>query len=181
MNPAPRGATSTRAAFTLLELLAVLVVLAILTGILIGGGRRAAEAGKTARAKSELAVLATALEAYKRAYGDYPRTGEVTQLVQALIGRKGPTNRDLANRSLLETARLAFANSADPFVNPVAVLVDPWGQPYVYAYQTAPPWDNPNYVLYSSGPDERDFPRLLAGGFPDTSNPANIDNIHANR
>ena len=124
MNPAPRGATSTRAAFTLLELLAVLVVLAILTGILIGGGRRAAEAGNTARTKSELAVLATALEAYKRAYGDYPRTGEVTQLVQALIGRKGPANRDLANRSLLETARFAFANSADPFVNPVAVLVD---------------------------------------------------------
>jgi len=58
--------------FTLLELLAVITIIAILAGIVIGVGRRASEAGKTARAKAELAALSAALETYKRTYGDYP-------------------------------------------------------------------------------------------------------------
>jgi prepilin-type N-terminal cleavage/methylation domain-containing protein len=181
MDPAPRGAASARAAFTLLEVLVVITIVAILAGIVIAVGRRAAEAGKTARARAELAVLSAALENYKRTYGEYPRTDDGARLVQALIGRKGPTDRDIAGRSLLEVARFTFANSADPFINPAAVLVDPWGQPYVYACQTMASWSNSGYVLYSAGPDGRDFSRLLAGGFPDASNPANVDNIHANR
>lgn len=180
MDPAPRGAISARAAFTLLELLVVIALIAILAGLVIGVGRRASEMGKVARTKAELAALSTALETYKLSLGDYPRTGDGAQLVQALLGRKGPTGQDIAGRSLLEFARFTFANSADPAANPAAMPVDPWGQPYVYAYRTITPWNNSSYVLYSAGPDASDFSRLLAGGFPDASNPANLDNIQAN-
>src|SRR5260221_3154092 len=128
MNLAPRGATSARAAFTLLEVLVVITLIASLAGLVISVGRRASEAGKVARARAELASLATALETYKRACGEYPRTGDGARLVQALLGRNGPTDQAVTGRSLLEVARFTFANSADPISDPAAVPVDPWGQ-----------------------------------------------------
>ena len=83
------------------------------------------------------------------------------------------------SRSLLETVR--FTNTSDPYTSPSAVLLDPWGQPYVYAYKTQTPWNNASYVLYSAGPDGIDSPALQPGGFPDVAPAANLDNIHANR
>lgn len=66
-------------AFTLLELLTVVAVLAILSGIAIGGVRGARTRAELARARSDLAALVTALEEYKRVFGDYPQLGEFTQ------------------------------------------------------------------------------------------------------
>jgi general secretion pathway protein G len=180
MALAPPGATTRRAAFTLLELLVVIALVAVLTGIVLGVGRRAVESGRVARAKAEIAALGAALETYQRTYGDYPRTDDAARLLQSLLGRKGPANVDIAGRSLIEVTRFTLAGSVDPFTNPAAVLVDPWGQAYRYAYKTAVPWSKSGYVLYSCGPDASDFSRLLAGGFPDTTQAANADNIHAN-
>lgn len=172
MTLAPPGANPTRAAFTLLELLAVIAIIALLTGIVIGVGRRAAESGKTARAKAELAVLGAALESYQLRFGDFPRTDDETQLLRALLGQRGPaSDTTIAGRALIEAARFTIAGD---------VLLDPWGQAYVYAYQTTVPWNNSRYVLYSAGPDGREFSRLLTGGFPDAAGEGNADNIHAN-
>jgi prepilin-type N-terminal cleavage/methylation domain-containing protein len=66
-------------AFTLLELLTVIAVIAILTTISIGAVRGAKERANIARARSDLAALVTALEEFKRMYGDYPQTGEFPQ------------------------------------------------------------------------------------------------------
>jgi prepilin-type N-terminal cleavage/methylation domain-containing protein len=65
--------------FTLLELLTVIGVLAILAAFSVGAVRGAKERANIARARSELAALVTALEEYKRLYGDYPQTGEFQQ------------------------------------------------------------------------------------------------------
>jgi len=180
---------SDRSAFTLLELLAVLAVLAILASLVIGAGRRVVEHGKSARARVELAVLSAALQSYRRQHGDYPRTTDGALLVQALIGRLGPSGAPLAGagRVHLETARFSFASAtaptaaADPFSDATAVLLDPWGRPYRYAYKSVAPWTNPSFVLYSAGPDGADAPALLAGGFVDEAAPANADNLYAHR
>jgi general secretion pathway protein G len=172
MALAPPGANPTRAAFTLLELLSVITIIALLAGIVIGVGRRATESGRIARAKSELAVLGAALENYKRTYGDYPRTEDEAQLLRALLGRRGPVaDTVISGRTLIEAARFTIEGE---------ILVDPWGRAYVYVYKTITPWSNSSYVLYSAGPDGREFSRLLAGGFPDVDGAGNADNIHAN-
>lgn len=182
MTPAPPGATARRTAFTLLELLAVIALVVILAGLVLGVGRRASAAGRTARAKAELAALAAALEGYKRAYGDYPRTDDAAHLLQSLLGRRGLAGTPISGRVILELAPFATAGTSDPFNSPAAGLVDPWGRPYVYVYKVpAGGWMNPGYILYSPGPDGKDAPALLPGGFPDPAPGVNADNLHANR
>ena len=165
--------------FTLLELLTVIALVATLAGLVVGVGRRASESGYTARAKAELAGLSVALENYQRLCGDYPQTNDGAQLLQSLIGRRGPHNEVLTTRRLIETDRFTTQGVLDPSVNSSAVLIDPWGQPYRYAYKSQSPWNNFSYVLYSAGPDRRDSPTLLIGGLLDPIPPENADNLAA--
>lgn len=168
--------------FTLLELLVAIVIIAALAGIVIGAGHRAIQAGQIARVRAELAALSAALENYQRAFGDYPRTDDEAQLLQSLIGKRDLSNTAIEAHTLLDAARFTTAGSLDPFTDPSAVLIDPWGQPYVYVYKVpASGWGNPGYVLYSLGPDAKDSPALLAGGLVDSLPPENADNIYANR
>lgn len=169
-------------AFTLLELLVVLTLIAALTAIVLGVGRRATETGRVARAKAELAALAAALEAYRLQHGDYPRTGDHATLVQALLGRVGPTGAPLepAGRAWLELAKFGL-DKADAATGTSPELLDPWGQPYRYAYRTLANWTNPSFVLHSSGPDGRDGATLVSGGFLDLSAAGSADNLVANR
>jgi general secretion pathway protein G len=179
---APPGANCPRAAFTLLELLTVITLLALLGGLVLGGGRHAIEAGRTARARAELATICAALENYQRLLGDYPQTDDGVQLLQSLIGRRGPRNAAIAVPCQLELARFTTADALDPFTDRGAVLVDPWGRPYRYVYKVPlSGWQNVSYVVYSRGPDGLDAGALLAGGFLDPSAPPNADNIFANR
>jgi general secretion pathway protein G len=180
-SPSPACCLVARA-FTLIELLAVLTIIAILSSIVLGAGRRATEAGHAARARAELAALSAALEAYKLQHGDYPRTNDGATLVQSLLGRIAPTGAALspAGRAHLEAAKFSFS-PANPFDDANAVLLDPWGRPYRYAYKTATPWTNPSFVLHSAGPDGDDAPVLRPGGFADASATANADNLYANR
>src|SRR5687768_5553169 len=76
---APVRRTCRAGAFTLLELLTVIAVLAILATFSIGAIRGAKERANIARARAQLSALATALEEFKRLYGDYPQTGEYQQ------------------------------------------------------------------------------------------------------
>ena len=173
--------TFQRSGFTLLELLVVIGVIAILAGIVIGVGRRASESGRSARARAELVALSTALDAYKLAYGDYPRTDVTARLLQSLIGKRGPTYLPVTGHPLIEVAKFTTSGTLDPFNSDAAELLDPWGHPYRYAYKTQAPWTNPTHVLYSAGPDGNDTAALLPGGFPNLAAAGNADNLHANR
>jgi hypothetical protein len=103
------------------------------------------------QARAELSALATALEGYKRAYGDYPQNATDAQFLQALIGRRGPTGASMTGKSVIDLAQ--FTTSADPFTSVTATLQDPWGRNYRYYYKTSTQWRNPSFVLLSTGPN----------------------------
>ena len=59
-------------------------------------------------------------------------------------------------------------------------FIDPWGNPYVYAYKESKNWDNYSFVLYSKGPDGTDE-KLESNGVLTTrlkNFGKNIDNIY---
>jgi len=166
--------------FTLLEVLVVVALMAVLSALVATAGRRAGQAGLVARTKSELAALSVALEEYQRVCGDYPQTNDGADLLQSLIGRRGPTGADVTIRAFFSAERFPTDGGLDPMVNRTAVLTDPWGRPYRYAYKSQVPWTNSGYILYSVGPDGRDSPVRLTGGFVDPLPVENADNINAN-
>ena len=87
MSPARRVRCAP--AFTLIELLTVTAVIAILAGFTLSAMQGVKQRATIARAKSELAHLAQALEEYRRHYGDYPQTGaaaHATAVIGAAIG-----------------------------------------------------------------------------------------------
>src|SRR4051812_40222888 len=127
-----RPPASRTSAFTLIELLAVVAIMAILSGIAIGTIQGMQSRAAAGRAKAELAVIATALEEFKRTYGDYPQLGDFNQaplaptntaagpgtatvqarLFNCLTGVYGPTrfatDDRLAGPMLLDASRLSL-------------------------------------------------------------------------
>lgn len=101
-----------RAAFTLVEMVVVIAVIALLLG-LVGPqivGRVSEARGTTARAQVDL--FSTALENYRLDNGSYPTT---SQGLSALRQRPSP----------------APINWRGPYLRK-AVPLDPWGRPYQY-------------------------------------------------
>ncbi len=73
----------------MIELLLVAGIIVTLAGFAVAGIIGAKQRAAIARSKAELALLAQALEDYKRHYGDYPQTGAAAQATltpTALIG-----------------------------------------------------------------------------------------------
>ncbi len=184
-------------AFTLIELLTVIAIIAILAGITFGVIKGVNERAAIGQAKAELAVLSQALEAYKLQYGDYPWTTDKEQFYKALKGEIGPKGNPIPNgggRRLIETSRFSLylpTVGATPDTDGV-YLLDPWGRPYNYYYKNAgspTTWKNQSYVLYSMGPTitattgttEPTGARPTTAGVVNYADPANLDNIYANR
>ncbi|MSU47786.1 MAG: prepilin-type N-terminal cleavage/methylation domain-containing protein [Opitutus sp.] len=83
----PAGHSSRRTtAFTLVELLTSITVIAILSAFTIGAVRGTKERANIAHARGDLAALVTALEEFKRLYGDYPQLGEFGQAAATPTG-----------------------------------------------------------------------------------------------
>ncbi len=118
-------------AFTLIELLLVLVILAVLAAIVAPKFTGRTEQAKVTAAKSQISAFKTALDMFELDNGRYPRTEEG---LRALIEK--PNDADGWKR---------------PYVD--AVPDDPWQSPYQYKY----PGDRnrDGYDLYSFGPDRQ--------------------------
>jgi general secretion pathway protein G len=120
-----------RAAFTLVELLLVLVILSVLAAVVVpkftGRSRQARETA----ARTDVAMLETVLDAYEIDTGGYPST---QQGLEALVEEPSGV-RDWHGR----------------YVD--RLPTDPWGNPYIYKC----PGDHntDGYDLYSYGPDGR--------------------------
>lgn len=132
---------TSQGAFTLIELLLVLVILGILAAIVVPKFAGRTEQARLTAAQSQISTFGTALDSFEIDTGKYP-TGKsgLNDLVQQpgnVIGWKGPYLKG-------------------------EVPLDPWNNPYVYE---CPGKHNPtSYDLMSMGPDGR------VGGDDDVAN-----------
>jgi general secretion pathway protein G len=139
----------TRGGFTLVELLVVIAIIAILAGLLLSTAGYLQEKAGNERAKTEIAALSNALEAYKLDTGDYP-TKEAdggNASTKVLIDALSPSGTNDVN----PTGKMYFSggipdkmlgsddsqfnkqSSADKLKN-AQYLQDPFGNPYHYQY-----------------------------------------------
>jgi general secretion pathway protein G len=121
-------------AFTLVELLLVLTILAILAGIVLPKLAGRGEDARKKAAGADIASMKTALSMFEVDNGYFPK------------GRTGL-------QDLLIKPRDAM-NWKGPYLDKdasVKTVLDPWGHPYVYEF---PGKHNPSsYDLYSMGPN----------------------------
>jgi general secretion pathway protein G len=151
-----------QAAFTLIELMAVITIIVILAGLVVGGMGFVSERQAKEKAKVQIALLSKALEDYKLDMGTYPsttdKTGSLTAagtstssiLYQALF-KEGydytssttpPTNWDVKKATKIYLPALDPTSSTQGWVtkpagtNPpppaTSTVVDPWGSQYCY-------------------------------------------------
>lgn len=121
-----------RNAFTLIELLLVLVILAVLAAVVVPKFTNRSEQAKITAAKTDISNMETALDVFETDNGRYPTNDEG---LQALV--QNPGN---------------LQDWKGPYLK--RLNMDPWQHPYVYS---SPGQHNPTGVdLYSLGPDGRE-------------------------
>ncbi len=131
-----RTSASARSAFTLVELLLVLVILGILAAVVIPKFSGRTEQAKEQAARTQLTTFRTALDAYEVDNGGYPR------------GRNGL-------QDLIVQPRDA-QNWRGPYLQTDRIPQDPWGGEYIYE---CPGKHNPSsYDLSSAGPPGANSP-----------------------
>ncbi|MCG3146636.1 MAG: hypothetical protein PCFJNLEI_00069 [Verrucomicrobiae bacterium] len=132
-------------AFTLVELLAVIVIITILiavaANIVIFSKRRI----EINRAQSEIAALELALDSYKADHGRYPESTIYRYTCSHLAER---TNSWLLYRALCSGPKkyINLRNDQLAVAGAITYIVDPWRTPYMY-YCPYPP--QPTLVITS--------------------------------
>jgi general secretion pathway protein G len=122
-----------RRGFTLIELLVTIAIIATLAAIIAPSLFSNVGDAKLSAAKSQVQIIALALDAYRVDNDEYPTTEQGIQALRAI-----PATGD------------APANWRGPYLRQVIPL-DPWGRPYVFI---SPGVANPNgYDLYTLGKD----------------------------
>ena len=180
MPPTPRSSFAREPAFTLIEVLVVLAVLASLAGIGLGAAQGVRALADLRQARVELASVAAAMESARLHLGRYPAREDPVAWYATLAGRSDADGQPLAQpgRRFLDPTglRLALAQEADPANH----LSDPWGRAYLYS----PPSSDSagpgtSFLLFSAGPDGE--PGRHPAGEPDATDPAIRDNLYAPR
>ena len=122
----------TQSAFTLIELLLVLVILGILAALVVPKFSGRTEQARNTAAQSQIATFSTALDAFEVDNGYYPK------------GKNGLQDLVVQPRDA--------QNWKGPYMKN-AIPNDPWGHPYIYE---CPGKHNPtSYDLMSMGFDGR--------------------------
>ena len=170
---------SGRAAFTLIELLAVITIIVILAGLVVTGMGFVNERQAKEKARVQIALISKALEEYKLDTGNYPATadaatgvGQSAELFKALYF-------DSDGDGAGNTDQKVYIAEFDPVTNKqgwtsgtasvTTKIIDPWGNEYRYRSAFAasaanaapapnPSTQNPDFDLWSSGKDGRSTP-----------------------
>ena len=164
--------------FTLMELMAVLVIIGILFGIIFTGASYLFSAQEEKKAKAELEAISLALEDFKSEFGDFPITEDSSSedecakvLFMTLSGWMdidgGEIPGEERGRSFLPSDSFTLGKKegesievysltteevlGNTSVNKEIFMIDPWENPYVYQY---PRLDgHTGFLLFSRGPD----------------------------
>jgi general secretion pathway protein G len=118
--------------FTLIELLLVLVILAALSAVVVPKFSNRSQDAKITAAKTDIANLEVALDAFEIDTGRYPTN---TEGIRALVVNPSNINRSEWKGPYLKRG----------------VPVDPWQNEYIYRYPGQ--YNEYGYDLYSFGPD----------------------------
>jgi type II secretory pathway pseudopilin PulG len=162
-------------AFTLIELIVVVGVILILTGLVLSTAGYARKKGARARAETEIAAMSAACESYKADNGVYPRDATTTDTLDTRVSGDPTTsqykNASLALYNLLFGAtngsRTPNAGARSYFVfkpnmlspadqtQNVQYIQDPFGNSYGYSTIQAATGDstkgyNPTFDLWST-------------------------------
>jgi general secretion pathway protein G len=121
------------AAFTLIELMVVLLILAMLTTIAAPRVTKYLRKAKTETAKVQVEALSGAVDAFHLDLGRFPSSAEG---LQALVASPADTTK-----------------WDGPYVKKRDSLTDPWGQLYLYRI---PGQHGGDYDLYSLGADAKE-------------------------
>jgi prepilin-type N-terminal cleavage/methylation domain-containing protein len=136
LNPlTPRRPT---AAFTLIELLAVITIIGILAGLTLGAAGAVRRHGATSTAKAEVAALQAACDRYFADNSIYPvgtaspttvtAPAGATALFTNLVGSATLTVAPSSKRYFEPKPAMVFTNSSPNY------FIDPWG--YAYGYNS---------------------------------------------
>ena len=144
--------TSNRSGFTLVELLVVITIIGILTGILLPVGHQVMKSMRKTQATKTATELRTALMNYYTEYKRFPavdsaggggdtkiQTDGSKGLISALMAVPGGKTDQLNRRGILffSTKKAKTQNSAGVFGSGTTYkLNDPWGMPYTVVYDT---------------------------------------------
>ena len=137
-NPKSRSPRRRPAAFTLIELLAVITVIGILAGLTLGAAGAVRRHGATSTAKAEVAALQAACDRYFADNNAYPIGTASPTTVTA------PADATALFTNLLGSATLTAAPTSKRYFEPKPAMVktnttpnsfiDPWG--YAYGYNS---------------------------------------------
>lgn len=178
-----------RAAFTLIELMAVIAIIVILAALVVGGLAYVQDKQASSKAKVQMALLSKALQDYKLDRGGYPPSSNTKQdgedqskeLFKALywVGAQDPNQK-------IYLPQLDPASSKQGWTSGTASdstgIFDPWGNEYRYRGTVSPPdpitgevkindeTENPDFDLWSAGKDGKTKPE-------DPSDKVNRDDI----
>jgi prepilin-type N-terminal cleavage/methylation domain-containing protein len=149
-----KTSTSRRAAFTLIELLTVIAIIAVLMGLLFPAVNAAKEAGRKAQASADVKGIVTAAKSFQTEYGKYPMptTASVAAGKDKLFQGTGSPDW---NAELIRVLRNVETVTSGTFVNSRRIsymeprmikntanrvagvdpnnscYYDPWGTPYL--------------------------------------------------
>jgi general secretion pathway protein G len=113
-------------AFTILELIIVIAIIAILAGLILSTAGYIQKKGASSRAETEIAALTVALENYRADKGDYPQ-GTNTN------GVNPPSSNTFLLTSLMPTNGKVYFEFNKSMTN-ASNVVDPFGENYGYEY-----------------------------------------------
>jgi general secretion pathway protein G len=134
-NRTIRGRRRRQAAFSLIELLLVLVILAVLASMIVPKFAKKSEQARVTAAKQDISSLSVALDTFEIENGKFPSTEE--------------------GLGVLLTQPSWAENWTGPYIKGgTALPKDAWGNPYEYRF---PGSNNVNsYDMWSLGPDGRE-------------------------